>query len=486
MKVIIITEGYQSTGYGHITRCLSLYQAFRQKGITPQFFINGDEGAKSFLAEAEFILMDWLSNPTDLYGFASNSDIIIVDSYKAGEEFYSELYSRTKLLTALDDYIRLEYTAHVVINGTLGSENYPYVKREGTKYLLGGEYIPLRQDFWNVPEKQISEKVEKILITFGGQDVRDLTGPVLDNLMLKYPALKYFVVAKKNFQIDFNKYSSTDNVTFIYDADAKQMKDLMLECDIAITAAGQTLYELARTGLPSIAVIVADNQIGNLREWNKNGFIRNELFYNDTSLLSKISDEVKNLDNKALREKMSLLGRSTINGRGADKTIERLLEKIKPVIKTYFRQAVKEDAKLVFELSNDPVVRLNSINQNAIGWDDHLKWFNSKAEDKNYYFLLHFTEEEEFVGQVRFNVENDSSVISISIAENFRGKGLSANLLKVSCADFLSRFPAVKKIKAYIKNSNTASIQGFLKAEFKPAGTELIDGEQFNLYILTR
>jgi len=31
MKVFIITEGSKNTGFGHITRCLSLYQAFEEK-----------------------------------------------------------------------------------------------------------------------------------------------------------------------------------------------------------------------------------------------------------------------------------------------------------------------------------------------------------------------------------------------------------------------------------------------------------------------
>ena len=31
MKVFIITEGTKNTGFGHIARCLSLYQAFEEK-----------------------------------------------------------------------------------------------------------------------------------------------------------------------------------------------------------------------------------------------------------------------------------------------------------------------------------------------------------------------------------------------------------------------------------------------------------------------
>ena len=39
------------------------------------------------------------------------------------------------------------------------------------------------------------------------------------------------------------------------------------------------------------------------------------------------------------------------------------------------RLANIDDMKNVFDLSNDDTVRKNSINQNKIEWEDHVKWF---------------------------------------------------------------------------------------------------------------
>lgn len=50
------------------------------------------------------------------------------------------------------------------------------------------------------------------------------------------------------------------NIRFFYSLDAEHMKTLMLESDVAISAGGQTLYELASVGLPTIAIQVVDNQ----------------------------------------------------------------------------------------------------------------------------------------------------------------------------------------------------------------------------------
>ena len=45
MKVFIITEGSKNIGFGHITRCISLYQAFEERGIIPEFIINNLGGS---------------------------------------------------------------------------------------------------------------------------------------------------------------------------------------------------------------------------------------------------------------------------------------------------------------------------------------------------------------------------------------------------------------------------------------------------------
>jgi len=317
MKVFIFTEGYRDTGYGHVTRCLSLYQAFEEQGIIPKMIVNGDSGAEKLLGQINYTILNWIDNPGAVPGLIKDSDIIIVDSYKADEEFYSGLYAGTKLLAAIDDYMRLDYKAHAVINGTIGSENYDYKQNETTKYFLGAKYTPLRREFWDVEEKQINDSIRNVLITMGGQDVKELTQSILDYFIEHAPYLKYWIVVRENFKIDFKKYTSSGNVEFIFDADGAKMKELMLKCDIAVTAAGQTIYELARIGLPSIAVIVADNQINNLRGWMKNGFIFEELYYNDEKLLNKIGEGIFRLNGKDLRTGISLKGKNTIDGAGA-------------------------------------------------------------------------------------------------------------------------------------------------------------------------
>ena len=55
MKVFIVTEGGSKIGFGHVTRCISLSEAFEEKGIFPEFIVNGDDTVLNFLKERTYV-----------------------------------------------------------------------------------------------------------------------------------------------------------------------------------------------------------------------------------------------------------------------------------------------------------------------------------------------------------------------------------------------------------------------------------------------
>ncbi len=67
MKVFIITEGSKNIGFGHITRCISLYQAFKKRGIIPKFIINGDDPVKDLLKGLNYQIFNWLDEKSRLF-----------------------------------------------------------------------------------------------------------------------------------------------------------------------------------------------------------------------------------------------------------------------------------------------------------------------------------------------------------------------------------------------------------------------------------
>ena len=129
--------------------------------------------------------------------------------------------------------------------------------------------------------------------------------------------------------------------------------------------------------------------------------------------------------------------------------------------KISIRRAEPLDIRAVFELSNDPVVRANSIHPEPISWETHVAWFNKSIADPAVIFFVAEDARGSFVGQIRFNRRGEHWIVSISIATEFRGQGLSAALLR----DAMAQIPDGSFI-AEIASGNEASKRLFASAGF--------------------
>lgn len=484
MKISIITEGFSKTGYGHITRCFSLYQAFEEKYINPTLYINGDDNVKSLLPDSNHKIIDWAAHPTKLIGEIKNSDIIIIDSYLAGKDFYDNISKHAKVSLSIDDTFRLDYPDGIILNGTINAETFPYKKKPGKEYLLGTKYIPLRKEFWNAESRKFNREISSILITFGATDSQNLTSSILKSLHESFPVIKKKVVIGSGF-INKNEIETLRDNTMelFYSPPASLIRELMLSSDIAITAAGQTLYELAVSGTPSIAIAVAENQKNNIQEWKRKGFLLNTIYYNDINFIRRIIEQMQTLQSITVRKKLSGIGKENVDGQGSIRVVNYLIENVCNLYGFYLRSAADVDLQKVLDLSNDPVVRSQSINSNTIELDDHKKWFAEKIKKEDYIFLLAFDKKNNFIGQVRFNINKVDAVVSISIVNEFRGKGFSKNILKEACTKIFSE-KDISTITAYILPDNIASINGFKSAGFIQSDESIINENRFIKFIL--
>ncbi|MCX6175224.1 MAG: bifunctional UDP-2,4-diacetamido-2,4,6-trideoxy-beta-L-altropyranose hydrolase/GNAT family N-acetyltransferase [Ignavibacteriales bacterium] len=486
MKISIITEGFSKTGYGHITRCLSLYQAFEKKYILPTLYINGDDNVRSLLPNTNYKIIDWAAHPTKLIGEIKNSDIVIIDSYLVGKDFYENISKHAKVSLFIDDNIRIDYSDGIILNGTINAETFPYKKKPGKEFLLGTKYIPLRKEFWNAVNRKFNKELSSILITFGATDSQNLTCSVLKSLHENFPAIKKKVVVGSGFinKDEIEKLRDI-NTELFYSPSALLMRELMLFSDIAITAAGQTLYELAATGTPSIAIAVAENQKNNILEWKRKGFLLNTIYHNDVNFIRRIIEQFQTLQSISVRKKLSGIGVNNVDGQGSIRVVNYLIDKVCNSYGFYLRSAAEVDSQKVFDLSNDPAVRSQSITSDTIELGDHKKWFSEKIKKEDYIFLLAFDKKNNFMGQVRFDIKKVDAVVSISIVNEFRGKGFSKNILKEACTKIFSE-KDISTITAYILPDNIASINGFKSAGFIKSDESIINEKRFLKFILNK
>ncbi len=325
MKVSILTEGGERIGFGHVTRCISLCQAFEESGISPKLIVNGDGSVKYLLKECgDFQISDWLTEDVTSKTSVSGADIVVIDSYLADLPLYNKLSGLAGLLVCLDDFNRLNYPRGVVVNGSINASAIDYPKNAGLTYLLGAGYAPLRREFWDVPEKKINEHPGSLLMIFGNNKSTEMIPEFLDVLSKKFPNLTKNIVSGKEFK-NLKPPGKNGKISFYYDSSADTMKQLMLDSDMAFSAGGQVLNELARVGVPSVALAVAENQLVHIKGWQENGFLEYCGWWQDGSVLTKFSEKLGLLESRNERAKRNKIGRLNIDGQGARRIVAALL-----------------------------------------------------------------------------------------------------------------------------------------------------------------
>ncbi len=144
------------------------------------------------------------------------------------------------------------------------------------------------------------------------------------------------------------------------------------------------------------------------------------------------------------------------------------------------RNANSNDLEITYKWATDPVVRNNSFNSRPILKEEHVSWFNRSIADENCKLFIFEDDKKAPIGLVRINIQDIAAIIGITLDENFRGKGLSSQLIEKAISK-LESFEG--NIEAYIKTENVASINAFKAAGFKFSKEIDMNGENSFLYI---
>jgi UDP-2,4-diacetamido-2,4,6-trideoxy-beta-L-altropyranose hydrolase len=330
-KLVILTEGGKKFGFGHITRCLSIVEYFVQHNVLIKFFVDGDDTISSILSDYSFTLKDWLNDESFLKSI-NKSTFILVDSLRVTDNKIQDIQKLDANIIYIDDEKRNNFLDKgFVLDWTILSDkkNYFLPKKNGVTYLLGSKYAPLRRAFKIQEKVLVSKKIQNILISFGGSDIRNLTPRVLASLNKNYPHIKKSIVIGAGFEnVDNIKLHQDKNTKLIFNADAQKMVSLMKTNDIAISSGGQTLYELAYVGLPTIAILLVDNAREDTEGWAEAGFIDYIGSFDDKDLMKKLTTSVDFLNNKEIRQKMQLNANKFIDSNGGKLIVDTIMKSL--------------------------------------------------------------------------------------------------------------------------------------------------------------
>jgi spore coat polysaccharide biosynthesis predicted glycosyltransferase SpsG len=261
MKTILFrTLGGKGIGYGHFFRTRSLATAFLQcnRNLNILFIVN--KGLENHIVNSGFQYHISESFEEDINSIRQlKPDLFILDSYLANNEYLYEVKKISKLMI-FDDNNNIYDSSipDVVVNGNIYAKELDYKRNEDSLYLLGMEYLVMREEYWIESTFRYSTPYG-ILITTGGTDPYWLSYNIAINLK-KFSSKKKIVIGPGYGSDLIAKLEEIkdENTELIYMPNS--LKRYINESKIVITAGGSTIYEVLSQNVKPIVFSMADNQ----------------------------------------------------------------------------------------------------------------------------------------------------------------------------------------------------------------------------------
>lgn len=330
----IRVDGNGVIATGHFMRCLSIANGIKKMGLEC-IFITADEIGMSFLSSYKQNVIclnsrwDNLDKETKLiFGVIQEFKIdkLIVDTYYVTLHYLKSLEAHVKVIY-MDDLNLFRYPVSMVINYNIYFELFSYeeiYQDRDTQLLLGCIFAPLRDEFIGL-RSSFRIKVKKVLITTGGTDQYNVAGKLIKKIIVDEFFLGiefHVVVGSLNKNGEYLKNLAEVYPSIVLHNGVRNMAELMMSCDSAITAGGSTMYELCACGIPSITFSFADNQLYGVKGFEKEGImpyagdIRVDEENCISSLISNLKEYIREPDG---RKEKSLIMRKKVDGKGAER-----------------------------------------------------------------------------------------------------------------------------------------------------------------------
>jgi RimJ/RimL family protein N-acetyltransferase len=323
----------------------------------------------------------------------------------------------------------------------------------------------------------------KVLVTMGGSDPDNMTLLVMHALQqLATKDLDVVVLAggSNPHYSTLQEAAHTASYAVHLRQNVRDMPELMAWADLCIGAAGSTSWERCLLGLPSLLVVLADNQQLIAEHLHVQGIATN-LGRTGAVSAAELARAIAQLAHDAdTRAEMMRRGQALVDGRGAERVVMHMrCHALK------LRSVSQDDCRLIWEWANDPAARAASFSSAPIPWDEHVRWFAGKMQSQQCVMYLVVDEHARALGQVRFDIEAHDATISISLAPEARGYGCGPGALRLSTQQIFAS-SSLKHIHAFVKQENEASFRTFLRAGFTMAEHTTFREQAAYHFILTR
>ena len=364
-KVCFRTDASLQMGTGHVMRCLTLADALAARGADCQFICRAHEGNLSDFIRSKGYVVHLLPVAQEDHGAPQHSpaqvdatphaawlgatqaqdaeacarilaalrpDWLIVDHYALDATWELALAPHCARLMVIDDLADRPHVCDLLLDQTYGRKAADYRPRVplACRLLCGAQYAQLRPEFaalrpYSLRRRRAQPALRELLITLGGVDKDNATSAVLEALRsCPLPTdcrITVVIGATGPWLEAVRSQANTMPWPTRVLVGVSNMAQLMADSDLAIGAAGATSWERCCLGLPTIMLVLANNQrdIAWALERSGAAAVVHNAEAIDSALLLHLNPMVSD---PTVLNAMSLNASAIVDGVGVDRTIQ--------------------------------------------------------------------------------------------------------------------------------------------------------------------
>jgi UDP-2,4-diacetamido-2,4,6-trideoxy-beta-L-altropyranose hydrolase len=332
--LFICADAGAQVGTGHFMRMLALAEAWTETGGTIAFggALSASLAKRALSCGASFFDRpvnedgaEWTISRARQFG----APTVVADGYTFPVTFQRAVRAAGLRLMIVDDNAEnAPYEADWILNANVHATESMYERRnQECRCLLGPRFALIRQAIRRGTRKQRVPGARRLLVTMGGADPPNATGRILAQLASDRRGLSITVlVGAANPRLEEYKQAAGAGVSLLHDV--ADVTSIMLEADVALAAAGGTVWELGLLGVPVVGLSLADNQVQLAEELQRRGAI---VYVGDARLFPDAArwlDRVCDVLNDSSRcEALVRASRTLVDGDGAKRVVESIKER---------------------------------------------------------------------------------------------------------------------------------------------------------------
>ncbi len=266
-------------GVGHVMRSISLGEALVEEGFRVEFVsFNLAQELKDFATSSGLRVVELACEPFGRqdaeFVLECAADISIIDGYEFSREFFAVLESRVVRFAVIDDNVETKALSPTLVinqNPHAVASMYRHLVGNPT-LLLGLQFAMIRREVREFAKKNQRVSDGSVFVAMGGSDFLGLTAPLVRELAQLGRVVRVAVGHTNPRRAEVAATAGEfDNVELI---DQSQYVASLAKAEVAVLAAGSSLWEAAALGVPTLALIVADNQAASSVAAASVGFLR--------------------------------------------------------------------------------------------------------------------------------------------------------------------------------------------------------------------